>query len=889
MPKRSTSSGGDRGTTSSPGRTSSEPQSDTLRFAVHLLDVGPEEYGDAVLCQFGDTSVLIDGAHSGNWKDKGPDHPSIQRQIGDLLQQSAAPYKVSLLIVTHAHADHIGCLPKLVEDHLIEPEWALVADPDLGWGISPGDAASDILADAPVPVRQLAAALREETRRSGTAADLAEFVADAANLEDNYRAMLHQLAERGTKVVRLGPDDVSDLLDKFRPVGLEIVGPTVDALVHCAELNQGRSTRLVDAATALLGDEADFADAFSVAEAYRRAVTRQNDDLTSDAIDAVDALGKDKGSINDESIVTRFRYKSVNLLFTGDMQLSDPEVSDSFVTDYIKDTLRGELTQRAPYDLVKLPHHGSYNGFDEEVYQALGKPVVIGMCSGSTSKSHPNAQTLQLLKQHRHDIQWARTDHNGCTTFTFTGHKAKIKQSRGRLNDTSAPGQDELAQVGSAGTPPEVLTGEGVEIQRPSSSKDDVVEVTARIPNSATRVTLTVDISPGQNAAQTRTVGEITSSLPRIDRANVTQRSISIGAGRALPKLLVLTNREALAGNIGGEEGDAALAALKTAGHTVVDSIVTGSRADGAAAQAKQLLNQNSGVAGVLLLGGYDVVPAQRVDALPTRLRDLFSDNDDADDFIVWSDDAYGDREGDTLPELPVSRIPDGRSAELLFTALQADVIRQPARSTGLRNVARPFADDVYSQLPSPAQMLKSRPTVFAPPSGYSLDAGRVYIMLHGSDADASRFWGEDDGHFPVAMEVENVPSRPGMVAFTGCCWGALPVRTRAKDFVPGHPLGSWTPGLSIALTFLKRGARAFIGCTGSHYSPTRAPYGYFGGPMHDSFWRHYSVGRAPAESLFNAKAEYMRNIPHTQAHDTIAEAIEFKILREYTCLGLGW
>jgi beta-lactamase superfamily II metal-dependent hydrolase len=860
---------------------------------VHLLDVGPEEYGDAVLCEFGKTTVLIDGAHSGNSKDEGDEHPSIQRQIGDLLGQSSSPYRITLLIVTHAHADHIGCLPTLVDQNLIAPEWALVADPDLGWGIVPGDASSDVLADAPLPVRQLAAALREETRRSSSVEELADFAADAANLEAGYRTMLDQLGQRGTHMVRLGPDDTTNLLKKFSGIGLEIVGPSLDALVHCAEMNQGRSTRLSDAAYALLGNAADSADAFTVADAYRRAVGRETQTLPADAIDAVDALGKDKGSINDESIVTRFRYKNVNLLFTGDMQLSDPEVSVDFVTHYITDTLRGELTNAAPYGLVKLPHHGSYNGFDGDVYQALGRPIVIGMCSGSTSKSHPNAQTLQFLKEHTNDVQWARTDHNGRTTFTFTGAKAKIDVSRGRLNDTSAPGQGQLPQRPLSTTPGATSTASVAVTsvkrsvtQGVSSSSGDTVEVTARIPNSATRVTLTIDVSP----ARPSTVSiDGASTAPRLDRVTVANRSLSVGAGRRLPKLLVLTNRNALAENIGAEEADAALAALKGAGHTVVDSIVTGAEADGAAAQAKRLLNQNPGVAGVLLIGGYDVVPAQRVDALPPRLRKRFAVNSDADDFIVWSDDAYGDSEGDALPEFPVSRIPDGRSAELLFTALQAGMTAVAPRSTGLRNVARPFADDIYAQLPAAAQMLQSGPVVFNPSAPYSLDAERVYVMLHGSDADVSRFWGEDNGHFPVAMDVDNVPSHPGMVAFTGCCWGALPVRTKAKDFTPDHPLGSWTPGLSIALTFLKRGARAFVGCTGSHYSPTRAPYGYFGGPMHDAFWRHYGVGRGPAESLFNAKAEYMKNIPHTQAHNTIAEAIEFKILREYTCLGLGW
>lgn len=161
--------------------------------------------------------------------------------------------------------------------------------------------------------------------------------------------------------------------------------------------------------------------------------------------------------------------------------------------------------------------------------------------------------------------------------------------------------------------------------------------------------------------------------------------------------------------------------------------------------------------------------------------------------------------------------------------------------------------------------------------------------MLHGSDVDATRFWGEDGAEFPVAMHVENVPRRVGMVAFTGCCWGAMPVTTKARDVAPNRPLGARTPGQSIALTFLKHGARAFVGCTGSHYSPTRAPYGYFGQPMHDVFWRQYAVGRSPAQALFDAKVAYMRDLPHGQAPGGVAEAIEFKILRAYTCLGLGW
>ena len=97
-------------------------------FAIHLLDVGPKEYGDAVLCQFGDVSVLIDGAHPGDQIGK-EGHESIPDQIGRLLNQTQTPYRVTLLMVSHAHEDHIGCLPNLVANNLLEADFAFVTDP----------------------------------------------------------------------------------------------------------------------------------------------------------------------------------------------------------------------------------------------------------------------------------------------------------------------------------------------------------------------------------------------------------------------------------------------------------------------------------------------------------------------------------------------------------------------------------------------------------------------------------------------------------------------------------------------------------------------------------------------------------------------------------------
>jgi hypothetical protein len=125
-------------------------------------------------------------------------------------------------------------------------------------------------------------------------------------------------------------------------------------------------------------------------------------------------------------------------------------------------------------------------------------------------------------------------------------------------------------------------------------------------------------------------------------------------------------------------------------------------------------------------------------------------------------------------------------------------------------------------------------------------------------------------------------------VVFTGCCWGALTVQTLASQAVYGQPLGIRTTGMSMALSYLHAGVLAFVGCTGTHYSPTVAPYDYFGGPMHAAFWKSCIQGAAPAQALFDAKIDYASGLPHGQTSVT-AQAIEYKILKQFTCLGLGW
>jgi beta-lactamase superfamily II metal-dependent hydrolase len=838
-------------------------------FAVHLLDVGLKEYGDALLCQFGDVTVLIDGAHTGDQTGKG-NHKSIPDQIGQLLKQSVTPYRVTLLIVTHAHEDHIGCLPNLVENDLLVADFALVADPLLGWGRAPNDAP-----DAPAEprVRQVVAALREEIRTEGTDhRTLVEFLSDAAGLEDRYKTMLDTLAQNGT-VIRHGRDNPKKLIDalKVKGVDLNILGPSQDFLALCAE----KIRQATDDAMANISDAVSSDESLDAATLYRQIV--------GDPRDAMDAKSRPGAAVNLQSIVTSFTYKGKKFLFAGDMQFQEPQVTG---VDDLMQALRTGVKNEGPYAFVKLGHHGSFNAFSEDIYRELnekGPSRVFGICAGELSTAHPNPETLKVLQQHKSEIQWARTDHNRQSSFFFDKATPKITLEQGTLNDPK-PNTDAPVSVPEVVIPPgegalgTAGTGQSVVV----ANKGEVVEVNARIPHTSTKVTLTIDIEP-------RGVAPVGKQEAAISVASDVLPALRIAGGRQLPKLLFVTSKEALARNIGQRESEHLLKSLRSQNNLLFDQIPA-TMSDGAqtAALVRQQLQKNSGIKGVVLLGGYDVVPSQRVDCLPAALRSRVSGNGDADNFIVWSDDVYGDADGDLLPELPVSRIPDGNRAQRVFAAVQAAGSPLGQSRMGVRNVARPFANEVFRNLPGSTSMLVSQPLTYDANPRFLLSGDRVYIMLHGDYADGSRFWGEETQGNREAVNISNLPGKSGAVVFTGCCWGALTVNTPAGRVLNGRRFGQKSPDDSLAMSFLGRGAVGFIGCTGSHYSPLLPPYKFFGGPMHEEFWRAYSPGRSPAQTLFDAKLQYLKGMPHGQTTAN-SQAIEYKILRQYTCLGLGW
>ncbi|MDB5024304.1 MAG: hypothetical protein JWP78_2059 [Mucilaginibacter sp.] len=844
---------------------------------IHLLDMGLTKYGDCLVIDNGNRRILIDGAHPG-------DANSVRTQLKKILGQEP-PFAFDLLVVTHCHSDHIGCLPDLVAMDVVRFKKALIADEKLGFGRAEDGTGPSDAPGLTGTQKTLIAAIQEEDHSSLSDGELMQFLDDAGTLETKYIQMLKTFMQTGTPVLRYGRDLVTDnaskaaavkaFEDEFADFGLHLLGPTQDHLLICADqIARGGS----DAADAAAG-----ADDNSILNTYRRMVA---EGVGSDEAEGKDMPGTGAAK-NCQSIVLKVTGDDGwSALLAGDMQFAKPEIGG------LKELMPALLKKSAAagtYGFIKLTHHTAYNALDETVYQAFKQTDLFAHTGGRNDVGHPFKGALDVLKNHLPAVEFARNDRNGIITVGKMNGKLQFTLSQGALNDfslnkvsdatpegrsTAASATAAVAARASAGSSP--VIGRQV-----TPLPNSFVEVHTKLPHRKTRVTITIDVDPAGD------VGQGEGLAPGHDNPLLAAEM------RQLPPLVVISSFPKLAANIGAENVSrlkqmlAAQPQLK-----VLDLAGDLGIAESAAPQVNALLHGGK-YKGVLIIGGYDVIPAQRLSVLNAALRqELIRKNQlagDADEFIVWSDDLYADPDMDGLPELPVSRIPDGGDAVLMFAALSASDFSVQARF-GIRNTRRPFAEGTFAGIPGSVGILNVSEECSPEHIAAGDAAGAVYYMLHGSDQDASRFWGEtQDGEEFEAVCLDNIPgSTPGTVVFTGCCWGALSVYQPASGRRGLAELKRKTAADSIALAYLKSGAQAFVGCTGSHYSPLQSPYNYYGKPMHDAFWQGMASGFKPAEALFRAKVAYAQAMPHGRT-DPFSQAVEIKILREYTCIGLGW
>lgn len=838
---------------------------------ISFLNMGEKKYGDCIVVQKGDTRILIDGGHQ-------YDDASIRFQLSQILKQKP-PFAFDLIVVTHCHSDHIGSLPGLVKSGDVTAGIALLADEGMGFGIASDQRnAGKNFPSFSDAEKSLFIALQEEDHSDLPDDELGQFLFDGAKLVDQYIEMIGILEEQGTEIIRYGKQDwkwVERLQEQFRNVGLKVLGPSIEHLLLCADgIARASDAAVADSTFVGISDASDP----SLPALYRRAVSR----FTSDGSlgFAIDMAGTGACK-NNQSIVLSFESDGWRALFAGDMQFAAPEVP-GLETEMKQ--LFEKINTNVSYDLIKLTHHTSYNGVNETIFDRWieAGTVMFVHTGGRRDPKHPDPKRLPMMKKRASKITFLRNDRNGIISVMKENGHLTATFDKGRANDfTPNPVSDEPlkeVEVSEKKEGPLVSSASSTPLQPTVSQKqygenEGWVEVITKIPHTNTRVTVSIEVEPKK-----KLIESLVTDPGGNDRFN---------------QLLFITCTSLLARNIGDRDVQLILQQIRSLSGSELLELPPASTPEPLRSIVSNKL-RNGSYKGVVIIGGLDVVPSQQLcvidSELKRRVAEAGFENYDADNFIVWSDDVYGDIDNDMLPELPVSRIPDGKSGALIMQALTAPRYEAKGRF-GVRNLARPFADSCYQFVPGGALEVMEISETFGPshPLPEAIN-GSVYLMLHGSESDSTRFWGErPGGRLYEAIRISSIPhNKPGSIVFTGCCWGALSAEQTAYRKALSEQVFGKTPDNSIALAYLKGGALAFIGCTGSHYSPTREPYHSFGKPMHDAFWKNVSMGKAPAKALYEAKMEYVKELPHGQT-DPFSQAVELKILRQYTCLGLGW
>lgn len=258
----------------------------------------------------------------------------------------------------------------------------------------------------------------------------------------------------------------------------------------------------------------------------------------------------------------------------------------------------------------------------------------------------------------------------------------------------------------------------------------------------------------------------------------------------------------------------------------------------------------------IQIVGGHDIVPFA---VLPNPVNWEFMDPPYKD--TLYTDDVYADFTGDEVIDVPIARIPDGGSLDLLIKQLEGKCTPKFG-AFGLGNVKRPYAGPIMDIFDDAGDVYWSEPMTSDDFSACEVDVEHVYFILHGSKDDTSVWSGENSWpNWPTAFTV-NLAHSQGII-LSGCCYGAYIIGKK--------------PANSICLRFLRSGAKAFVGCTGIHYSTVGTATTYAGPLFHRLFFEHLITGKTPSEAFFRAKRDYAPEA------DT---AVEQKILHEFVFYG---
>jgi beta-lactamase superfamily II metal-dependent hydrolase len=438
---------------------------------IYILDVGKTRLGDCILITHAGRVIMIDGAHPGDI-----DH--IRDQLAAILP-AALPFRIDLLVITHCHSDHIGCLPALVADGTIVVTTALVADEALGFGQAKTDELGELYAHLAPDERALVAAFQEEDWFNLTDAELMQFVTMARSLYEIYTSMLEQLQEQGTTVIRFDQNEsraaVAQLEREFADCGLRILGPTQEQLLACQEEIVSGTRQLAELVKYVVrGGIHSKAD---VARAYRR-LSRL---LSMEAAEAYSDRANPSAARNDQSMVIKVAADGWSALLTGDMQFADPMLP---ALEEMIPQLRRLVVDNGPYDFIKLPHHTSWNALDEFVLAEWRATRLFAHTGGWNDDKHPDSDVLDLLESNSDWLTFARTDRNELISIEKVDEIVRMLPKTGEMNDFTP--NTRLSRFGAKSMR---------RIQQHAKPVDKTCEIVVKAPRDILRFVVTICVS----------------------------------------------------------------------------------------------------------------------------------------------------------------------------------------------------------------------------------------------------------------------------------------------------------------------------------------------------------------------------------------------------------
>lgn len=265
----------------------------------------------------------------------------------------------------------------------------------------------------------------------------------------------------------------------------------------------------------------------------------------------------------------------------------------------------------------------------------------------------------------------------------------------------------------------------------------------------------------------------------------------------------------------------------------------------------------------VQILGGDGVVPmASQIN--PQYLKQ-HSEGLDTFDPITLTDDKYGDLDKDGIQEVPVARLPDGFSGELLTK--QYEIAQQPTQDRSSSFVYT-MADKTRIEVGQAVEAtIAGSPTRYESPPWFSStrwlkqavdmkdDEGAAFFLQHGNVKDRTQ-WANDSGG--VAWHIDDDGNADYVMS--AACWGGWIAEREYQYFVPQngwevffknddgiYPAQRPTAENTLALEFLSRGTRGYFGSTGVSY--TKADQ-----VLAEVFFGELSRGVEPALAAFRGK-----------------------------------